>query len=112
LAVPDLEPAVEHHAMTGPGRVDTNNLRRIENLRSRFEKLRTDKIRAESEVERLELELDQARQEALATFGTDQEDRIQVLIDEARAKNTRLVDEFEALLSDIETRLSRLGDDR
>lgn len=98
--------------MTGPAHLDTDNVRRIEQLRARYEKLRTEKIRAESEVERLEQELDRARRQALETFGTDQEDHIRRLIDDAQAQNRRLVDEFEAALRDIEARLGRLGDDR
>ncbi len=98
--------------MTGPARLDTDNIRRIEQMRSRYERLRTERIRAESEVERLERELDQAREAARATFGTDNEVEILELIEAARTQNTRLVNEFEALLRDIEVRLSRLGDEK
>jgi hypothetical protein len=98
--------------MTDPGRLDTDNIRRIEQMRATFDRLRTERIRAESEVERLEQDLAQAREAARATFGTDDEHEIGRAIEAARAKNTQLVDEFGSLLRDIESRLRSLGDDR
>lgn len=98
--------------MTGPRGLDTETMRRIEQMRAAYDRLRTERIRAESEVERLRGELDQAREAARATFGTDSEDEIAALIDAERAQNTRLVAEFEALLRDIELRLGAQGDER
>jgi uncharacterized membrane protein len=108
----DGDSVVELHPMTGPGRLDTDNVRRIEQMRARFEQLRTARIRAESDVERLERELEQAREEARAAFGTDDEQEILRMIEDARGRNARLVDEFENLLREVETRLGRLGGDR
>jgi hypothetical protein len=98
--------------MTEHGRPDTDNIRRIEQMRATFDRLRTERIRAESDVERLERELDQAREAARATFGTDDEHEIGRAIEAARAKNTQLVEEFGALLRDIEANLRSLGDDQ
>ena len=98
--------------MTEHGRPDTDNIRRIEQMRATFDRLRTERIRAESDVERLERELDQAREAARATFGTDDEHEIGRAIEAARAKNMQLVEEFGALLRDIEANLRSLGDDQ
>jgi hypothetical protein len=98
--------------MTDPGRLDTDNIRRIEQMRATFDRLRTERIRAESEVERLEQDLARAREAARTTFGTDDETEIGRAIEVSRAKNAQLVDEFASLLRDIESRLKSLGDER
>jgi hypothetical protein len=98
--------------MTSLTRLESDNLRRLEEMRSTFDKLRAERIRAEGEVDRLARELEQARELAKAEFGTDDEAEIQQLIEGALAHNTKLVEEFGAALRDIETRLKRLGDDR
>jgi hypothetical protein len=95
--------------MTDPGRLDTDNIRRIEQMRATFDRLHTERIRAESEVERLERELDQAREAARATFGTDDEAEMRRLIEAARAQNNQTMDEFATLLCDIEARLRSVG---
>jgi len=93
-------------------RDDADPLRRLEETRALFERLRTERIRAEGEVERLSRELGEARSEAKAAFGTDDEAEIQRLIDQARARNIALVEEFGALIRGVEARLKELGDDR
>jgi hypothetical protein len=98
--------------MTDPGRPDTENTRRIDKMRTTFERLRTERIRAESEVERLERELEEARVEARTLFGTDDDAVIQAGIDAARARNEQALDAFEKLLTDIEARLRGLEDGR
>jgi hypothetical protein len=107
-----LRSAAEHDAMTDTGRLDTENARRIDAMRTAFERLRTERIRAESEVERLERELGEAREQARALFGTDDEAVIQAEIDAAKARNAQTLDAFEALLGDIAARLRGLEDDR
>jgi chromosome segregation ATPase len=98
--------------MTDPGRLDTENTRRIDKMRATFERLRTERIRAESEVERLERELDEARKEARTLFGTDDDAVIQDEIDAAMARNEQALDAFERLLKDVEARLRGLEDGR
>jgi len=98
--------------MTGPVGADTETKRRIEQIRAAYDRLRTERIRAESEVERLRRELDEAREAARATFGTDSEEDIAVLIDAARAHNAKLVGEFEALLREIDSRLAAPEEER
>ncbi|HEY8382018.1 MAG TPA: hypothetical protein VIL09_07715 [Microvirga sp.] len=97
--------------MTGSASLDKDNLRRLDELRRTYDRLRTERIRAEGEVERLGREADQAREEARAEFGTDDEAEIRRLIEAAQAENARLVASFGSLLADIETRLKRLEDE-
>jgi hypothetical protein len=98
--------------MTSLTRLETDQLRRLEEMRKTFDKLRAERIRAEGEVERLTRELDEARALAKAELGTDDEAQIQSLIEEAQARNAKLTEEFGAALREIETRLKQLGDER
>ena len=98
--------------MTNLTRLESDQLRRLEDMRKTFDKLRAERIRAEGEVERLTRELDEARDLAKAEFGTDDEVAIQHLIETALTQNAKLIDEFGATLRDIETRLRQLGDER
>jgi hypothetical protein len=98
--------------MTSLSRLETDQLRRLEEMRKTFDKLRAERIRAEGEVERLTRELDEARVLAKAELGTDDEAQIRSLIDEAQARNAKLAEEFGAALREVETRLRQLGDER
>ncbi len=98
--------------MTSLTRLETDQLRRLEEMRKTFDKLRAERIRAEGEVERLTRELDEARALAKAELGTDDEAQIQSLIEEAQARNAKLTEEFGVALREIETRLKQLGDER
>lgn len=98
--------------MTSLSRLETDQLRRLEEMRKTFDKLRTERIRAEGEVERLTRELDEARALAKAELGTDDEARIQSLIDEAQARNAKLAEEFGVALREVEMRLRQIGDER
>lgn len=98
--------------MTSLTRHETDQLRRLDEMRKTFERLRAERIRAEGEVERLTRDLEEARALALAELGTDDEAQIQALIDEAQARNAVLAEEFGAALRHVETRLKQLGDER
>jgi chromosome segregation ATPase len=98
--------------MTQLKRRDADTLRRLEEMRKAYERLRAERIRAESEVERLGRELEQAREQAKVEFGTDDEAEINRLIEAAADQNTKLVDEFTTLIRDVETRLQSLGGER
>ena len=97
---------------TSPARRNADNLRRLEEMRATYERLRTERIRAETEVDRLAAELDFVRESARAAFGTDDEGEIGRLIEEARARNAELVAGFETHVRDIDARLKALGDGR
>jgi hypothetical protein len=98
--------------MTSLTRLETDQLRRLEEMRKTFDRLRAERIRAEGEVERLTRDLEEARALALSELGTDDEGRIQALIEDAQAKNARLAEEFDAALREVEARLKQLGDER
>ena len=93
---------------TRPG---ADGLSRLEELRPNFERLTAERIRAESEVERLTRELDEARRNAREAFGTDEEEEIRRMIVEAEARNDAAVEDFAASLRAIEERLARLKDE-
>jgi hypothetical protein len=93
-------------------RLESDNLRRLEEMRATFDKLRAERIRAEGEVERLTRELEEARSLAKAELGTDDEAEIQRLIETALTQNAKLVEEFGSALRNVETRLRQLGDER
>ncbi|WP_262268058.1 hypothetical protein [Microvirga yunnanensis] len=98
--------------MTTLSRLETDQLRRLEEMRKTFDRLRAERIRAEGEVERLARELEEARALALSEFGTDDEGQLQGLIEDAQARNAKLAEEFAAALREVETRLKQLGDER
>ncbi|MBB3019262.1 4-alpha-glucanotransferase [Microvirga lupini] len=98
--------------MTSQSRFETDQLRRLEEMRKSFDKLRAERIRAEGEVERLMRELEEARALAKAELGTDDEAQIQSLIEEAQVRNAKLAEEFGMALREVETRLRQLGDER
>jgi hypothetical protein len=85
------------------------DLKRLDELRPAFDRLRTERIRAEGEIERLSRELEAAKAEARAAFGTDDEAEIRRLVEAARAENAALVDDFAERLRAIGARLAALG---
>ena len=97
---------------TGQSRANSDSLRRLEEMRTTYERLRTERIRAESEVERLTDELERVRESARLRFGTDDENEIARLIEAARAHNADAIAQFEKLIQDMETRLEALGGSR
>jgi hypothetical protein len=98
--------------MTSLSRLETDQLRRLEEMRKTFDKLRAERIRAEGEVERLTREFADMRALAKVELGTDDEAQIQSLIEEAQARNAKLAEEFGVALREVETRLRQLGDER
>jgi hypothetical protein len=85
------------------------DLKRLDELRPAFDRLRTERIRAEGEIERLSRELEAAKAEARAAFGTDDEAEIRRLVEAARAENAALIDDFAERLRAIGARLAALG---
>lgn len=98
--------------MTSHTRLESDSLRRLDDLRKTFDKLRAERIRAEGEVERLTRDLDEARALAKAELGTSDEVEIRNLIEAALAQNAKLVEEFGSALREVEARLQQLGDER
>lgn len=98
--------------MTSQTRLESDNLRRLDDLRKTFDKLRAERIRAEGEVERLTHDLDEARALAKAELGTSDEAEIRNSIEVALTQNAKLTEEFGAALREVEARLRQLGDER
>jgi chromosome segregation ATPase len=92
-----------------PVRSGSEATQRLEELRAAYDRLRTEQIRAEGEAERLEQELEIARAEARAEFGTDDENALAGMIAEAEARNAARVQEFEAVIASIEAELASLA---
>lgn len=84
---------------------DGESARRLAELRPRFEELRAERIRAESDIERLSRELEKARAEAREAFGTDDEGEIRRMIEAAGAENAARVAGFAETLRRIEAQL-------
>ncbi len=82
--------------------------RRLEEMRAAFDRLRTERILADGEAERLARELDAARARARDAFGTDDEGEIRALLAEAEARDAALADAFEGAVRDVEARLAAL----
>ena len=89
-------------------RGEADTLRQLEELRPAYERLRTEAIRAEGDIERLTAELDAARAAARDVLGTDDEAEIARLIAEAKAGNAARVEAFAALVRGLEGELARL----
>lgn len=94
--------------MARKDRPEADTLRRLEELRPAYERLRTEAIRAEGDIERLTAELEAARGAAREALGTDDEAEIARLIAEARAENAARVAAFAGLVRGIEAELARL----
>jgi nucleoid-associated protein YejK len=89
--------------------MDPKTLKRLEELRPAYDRLRAERIRAEGEIERLTAELEEARQAAREAFGTDDEAALAAMVEAARAENEAAVDAFAARLKAIQERLARSG---
>jgi phage shock protein A len=92
-----------------PPRAVPDYAKRLEDLRPAFERLKAERIRAESDIARLAKELEEARRQAREAFGTDDEDEIRARIAAEQARNDAAVEAFAALIRDIGGRLAQLG---
>ncbi len=88
---------------------DIEALRRLEALQPAYERLRADRIRAESDVERLTRRNSPPPGPRPAReLGTDDEGEIRRMIEEARAENARRVEAFAQALRAVQDRLDAL----
>jgi len=87
---------------------DSENLKRIEALRPRMERLREAKIRNDAEAERLKREIAEARKAAVELAGTDDLNEIRKIISDNYAANTAAIDEFEKTLAEVEAELDAI----
>lgn len=89
-------------------RTEAQNRQRLDQLKPRYERLNSDRIRNEAEIERLEVELAAAEKEATEVFGTTDGDAIRAAIQDSRIKATEAVDAFENAIAEIETGLAAI----
>jgi hypothetical protein len=85
---------------------DSDNLKRIEALRPRFEKLREAQIRNDADRQRADRDLLQAQDDAIRIAGTADLDELRLKITADYDANTKVIDEFEAILTSIESGLA------
>ena len=89
-------------------RNDTENLAVLERLRPVFEGLKADRIRTESDLARYEQEIAEHRATAEVELGTSDLAQIRQMIQERRAENTAMVDQFETAIAAVKSRLEAL----
>jgi len=94
-----------------PTRTAPDHLKRLDELRPAFERLKAERIRAESDIERLAKELDEARRLARDEFGADDEAEIAAMIAAEQARNEDAVETFESLVRGLDARLAQLGEE-
>lgn len=80
----------------------------IEALQARHRDLERRKIQAESDLSNLERQLDEARGEARAQFGTDDLEELRRLLERMREENLARRREYEGHLDGIDARLREI----
>lgn len=80
----------------------------IENLKARYEELKSKKITAEANLKHANDTLADLRREACEQFGTDDIDALRQKLQEMEAENTRLQEDYDKHLTQIEENLSEV----
>lgn len=94
--------------MSNAARSDAENLRALQDIQPRYERLRTARIRVDGDIERFAKEFADAQKAAEEMLGTSDEAAIRTMISEARAENTQAVDEFVAAVRAVEDEIAAL----
>jgi hypothetical protein len=87
---------------------DADTLRVLETVKPQYERLRSERIRNEGEIERCERDHKAAEENAIATFGTADEGEIRAKIEERRAANADRVGDFRERVAQIQRSLAEL----
>ncbi len=82
--------------------------RELAQLKQEFEKLNTRKLQTEINLKNLEENLEDLRKEARESYGTDDPDELEKLLQEKREENARLVAEYRAHIQGIQESLGRV----
>lgn len=90
-------------------RSDRDNLAILDKLRPRYEKLREQKIRNESNIERAEIEVAEAKKEAENSFGTSNVEELRTKARDGYAKNTADVDAFADVINSVESEVAAIN---
>lgn len=78
----------------------------LNGLRRQYEQLRDQKVRTEQQVADLSGRLEGLKEQAQAQYGTSDTEKLQVLLDEKRAQNERIVAEYREHIKNIQTDLA------
>ena len=88
---------------------DAENIRILEQLRPRYDSLRTAQIKLSAEEDRLSQEIADEEAKAIETFGTCDPDSLDKIISDAWADNTAVVDEFVNIVNEIDAAYRQLA---
>ena len=80
----------------------------LKRLKSRFEALREDQVRTEEKLKSLTAQLDGLKATAKTEYGTDDPAELARILDERRAANDRLVEEYRRHVEAIEADLAKI----
>lgn len=87
---------------------DSDNLKRIEAMRPKYDNLRERQIRNDADLQRTRQDILAAQEEAIAIAGTADLDELRAKITADYEANTKEVDEFESTLRSVEIELEEI----
>lgn len=87
---------------------DSDNLKRIEEMRPEYERLREEKIRNDADLARGDRDIKDAHAAAVELAGTSNLDELRLQITSDYEKNTKDVDAFSNLLTEIRSGLTAI----
>ena len=85
--------------------------RELAGLKSEYERLRDDKVRAEQDLSHLEHQLRALEEAAVAAYGTADPEELKRLLERKRAENARLVGEYRQHIEDVKKDLEKVEQD-
>ncbi len=80
----------------------------IEDLKDRYDKLSTQKVRLQTQKERAEDDLSELKQQALEQFGTDDLKKLESRLAEMKEQNEKQKIEYQKQLDAIEKSLAKI----
>ena len=95
-------------AAGGPGDPDMALERELGRLKTEYEKLREEKVRAEQTLTHLEAELSALEEAAVRDYGTADPVELKAKLDAMRQENGRLVDEYRRHIAGVREGLAEL----
>jgi hypothetical protein len=92
-----------------PARTDAENRRLLEQVIPTYERLKTERIRNEGEVERCEKALADALEAARQELGTDDAAELQKMVEEAQAQSSTATDLFVEAVRLVDSGVRQVG---
>ena len=90
---------------------DSRLERELVGLKSEYERLRDDKVRAEQDLTHLENQLRELEEAAVAAYGTADPEALSRLLTEKRAENARLVGAYRQHIEEVKRDLDKVEQD-